>query len=348
MKIFNKPSELFTNIKNKIFKDIIMKKGVQVFLKSALTLGGKITSAAWVGAVEEFLVAKIGMQQLLTKGLTFLAEALGVGTGPIGWAVMIVIQLFGPAIVNKIIKPILSGILNAISFTIKYIFVIFIGVMLGIYFLLGYSNMFSFSPTALISPLVSTGFSVSPEFIAEASDDDDEEVPPITIEGACPFTLSSIDCTQGAHPTQSDCSHYGKSPPPIDLSVGASTTYFVAPSDGIVTTSEQYDKWACGGIAGGVLIYEGEVTDESTGDTMKIKYALHHANPLVGVGPVKKGDVLSDVWMGGQNKSDCWSGEHYHMYISIDGKAVDPEDYLRIACPGVLDSCGMWDGSCSN
>jgi hypothetical protein len=335
------PNALVTKFKNEVFKKFLMAKGVTPFLQNLLTLGGRITSKAWAGQVGQFLASKIGIQQLLTKGLAMLAEAIGIGTGPLGWVVMIVITLFGPAIVNKIIKPILSVVMTAISLTLRVIGLFLVGLvgLFAVVFIVDFGS----AANGTISPLKAEGQSVMPEYTYPGDvGTPNTELPPVDIEGECPFTATWIDCTQGAHPAsctydKNSCSHCSDSKSPIDL---GTTAVFYANSDGNVTVSDPNPSGWCSVFAGGLLKFEGEVTN-AQGGTEKIMYTFYHITPLVGVGPVTKGTALVQP-DASIPVSQCWTGTHYHMYISKSGSGYyDPEAFLNKLCPGILDACGM-------
>lgn len=351
------PDAIFQAVKKKFFKQFLQTEIINKTLQSVLTFGGRIgMNTVWGQTVTKFLAAELGFQQLLVKGIQFIAEYIGVGTGPVGWAVMIIITLFGPAIVEKLIKPIATLVMTMVSVVLRGIFIGIILLIFMVLYLFGGGTVFTFAPTALISPLEASGNSQMPETNAlycAPADTPDINLGSANIKGSCPFKSSAIDCTQGSNPKTADylvaqgiyCSHESPSlrHKAIDLATGAGIFY--ASSDGKVTRSEKAPADFCGGRGGGVVFFEGTVIDKKTNKEMKVSYNLYHVKPLVGVGTVKKGQPIAEMQVvGTDGYVSCSTGAHYHITISKPGGGFyEPESFFRSVCPDVLSVCGGID-----
>lgn len=351
------PDTIFQAVKKKFFKKFFQTEIINKTLQSVLTFGGRIgMNTVWGQTVTKFLAAELGFQQLLVKGIQLIAEYIGVGTGPVGWAVMIIITLFGPAIVEKLIKPIATLVMTMVSVILRGVIIGIALLIFGIIFVLGGGTIFTFSPTALISPLEASGNSQMPETNAlycAPADTPDINLGSANIKGSCPFKSSAIDCTQGSNPKTADylvaqgiyCSHESPSlrHKAIDLATGAGIFY--ASSDGKVTRSEKAPADFCGGQGGGVVFFEGTVIDKKTNKEMKVSYNLYHVKPLVGVGTVKKGQPIAEMQVvGTDGYVSCSTGAHYHITISKPGGGFyEPESFFRSVCPDVLSVCGGID-----
>jgi hypothetical protein len=320
----------FTKMKDTLIKNGLKKFGLDKIIRGTLTLGGRI-GGEWAKLVGDMLGSKIGLQQLLTKGVQMLLEPLLAATGPFGWLATIAIQWFAPAIVNKILKPIVSVSVHFMSFALKTI-----GILMILFFLCCCTIMngilFWGAPTAIISPLEAAGESTNPETLVSylSTTPGTGNIPISNIKGKCPFKAGAI-CTQLPNNDPS-CSHgslyqnYGMKP--IDV---VTQDYFYAPGECEVLSAETQGSLnpQCGGRIEVVCTMEGQ----------KVNFILVHVEKAFTSTRISQGKPIAKMETCGTNgyfccDGCCSSGAHYHVSASTPKGQLNTDKLFNGFCGG--------------
>lgn len=263
----------------------------------------------WQAAVKKFTEGKLGLYQLLEKGVNmilqkfFPALASAVG-GVVGWFIATVIT----GVLLKISKPFIQ--LTALA----------VFGVIGLFLCVGFA-IFPLNPANVAKthsaqpPVQSIGYAPLPGPAGQSTAFD---LDPNKL-AICPINQGAT-CTQGPFGPTSHA-RMGTFSVDIDDNAGA----FRAPSDGIISgvSASRECEWERGVSRGGQLTFT---------DLDGVKYRVFHVDPLVTNGPIAQGTVLGTM---SQNlvTSECWGGSHYHMDTYVGGNWLNTYDWLnKLGC----------------
>ena len=290
-------------------------------------------SLEWKEYVTSFISSKLGLQQLLLKGMQMLAQSLNGVIPGLGAAASIFISIVGPKLIESLIKPAMKVLMA---------FLWSIGILLcGL--LLCSVNLFT-DPIRQQRPIDTVVAYSSPELAigggfsgdGEASPDDGDLV---VLSGDCMFD-SGFGCSQGKYgffwisDDDGKCYstfHVSSHMRGIDSFDIIQSHNVIAPDDGVVT--EMLMDVRCGAntsySSGGRVVFKS-----STEPSYEIIYL--HVKPSAGLSSgmaVVKGTVIArqQTDLNGVG-NPCWTGPHIH----VQSGNLDLESFIKSTCKANL------------
>lgn len=328
---FGTPQRIWKRTIEKKFSEI-RAKFMNGFLKKFLE-GLAPKNAEWVEYVGRFISSKLGLQQLLIKGMQMLAQGLNGVIPGLGAAVSVLLSIVGPKLVEMMIKPAMKVLMA---------FLWSIGLLLcGL--LLCAVNVFT-DPVRQQRPNDHVVEYSQPELTigggyagdGEASPDDGDLV---VLSGDCMFD-SGFGCSQGKYgffwiSDDGNCystfhvSYHMRGIDSFDIILSHNV---IAPDDGVIT--EMHMDVRCGTdtsySSGGKVVFQS-----STEPSYEIVYL--HVKPSAGLSSgmaVVKGTVIArqQTDLNGEG-NPCWTGPHIHVHSGN----LDLESFIESTCKANLD-----------
>lgn len=299
----------------------------------------------WGTVVDQFLSGKIGINEMMQKGINMLLDWLGfVGTGGLATIARFFLSQALSTFLNKMIRELLMIVL----YIMGGLFLLF----LCLVFLL-----MTMKPTFWLSAWFARGDRYIDPLDNRAGETEGTKINALyevedwpeewNAEYDCPININAT-CAQGAY---GSTSHFHPEEDPnrelyaIDFTPTDWSHAFKAPTD-LTLTYYDTSNTACGGIA--------QFTD-TKGNIFVLYHvrllppynivagSIDEEDPLLGTSQIPKGADIA--WM--QTKADfatkktkCWDGTHFHLeIISPSGKRYNAEQWMYDQCGNLVNQC---------